>query len=158
MDVASITGAYQGLKAAKEILGVLFDAKVDAEAKARIVDALQKLGEAQDTLFALREELFTLQASNNELRQEIAEAKSWQVKADRYELAKTAGEAVVYKFKDQPEHFACPSCFNTKQIQILQTNRTLSGKYRCNGCKSEFPIEPQRRHEVQAIPQSSPWS
>lgn len=146
MDVASITGAYQGLKAAKDILGALFDAKVDAEAKPKILEALQKLGEAQDTLFALREELFSLQATNNQLRQEISDSKSWQAKAGQYELVKTTGGAVVYRFTGQPEHFACPSCFNSKQIQILQTNRTISGKYRCTGCTSEFPVDPHSSH------------
>ena len=144
MDMASITGAYQGLKAVKDILGAIFDAKVDAEVRTRITEALAKLGTAQDTLFELREELFTLQSKNNELRQEIADAKSWQSQADQYTLVKTAGGAVVYKFKGQPEHFACPSCFMKKEIQILQTNRTYSGKYRCTGCTSEFPVESQR--------------
>ena len=145
MDVATITSAYQGLKAAKEILGAAFDAKVDAEAKPKVLEALQKLGDAQDALFALREELFSLQEANNVLRQQIAESKSWQTKADEYELTKTRGEAVVYRFKGQPEHFACPSCFNAKAIHILQPNRTMSGKFRCTGCGSEFPVDPQQR-------------
>ena len=54
MDVATISGAYQGLKAAKEILAAAFEAKVDAEAKPRVLEALSKLGDAQDALFALR--------------------------------------------------------------------------------------------------------
>jgi len=158
MDVASITGAYQGLKTAKDILGVLFDAKVDAEAKPKILEALQKLGEAQDTLFALREELFSLQTSNNQLRQEIADFKAWKDTLALYELAKTSGGAVVYKFKGQPEHFACPSCFNSKQVHILQTSRTMSGKYRCTGCASDFPIEPQSHHTPEVIPSRTPWN
>lgn len=68
MDVATITGAYQGLKTAKEILGTVFEAKVDAEAKPKVLEALSKLGDAQDTLFALREELFSLQEENNALK------------------------------------------------------------------------------------------
>lgn len=150
MDVATITGAYQGLKAAKEILGAAFDAKVDAEAKPKVLEALQKLGDAQDTLFALREELFSLQTENNELKKQLSTFSSWKEKTEQYELTKTPGEAVVYRYKLQPEHYACPSCFNTQAIHILQSNRTSSGKYRCTGCNSEFPIEPQRRH-----PQSS---
>jgi len=158
MDVASIASAYQGLKAAKDILGVVFDAKVDAEAKPKVLEAMQKLGDAQDALFALREELFSLQEANNALRQEISESKSWQSKADQYELTKTAGEAVVYKFKGQPEHFACPSCFNTKAIHILQTNRTLSGKYRCTGCSSEFPVDPQKKANPIPISRGGTWT
>ena len=147
MDVATITGAYQGLKAAKEILGAAFEAKVDAEAKPKVLEALSKLGDAQDALFALREELFSLQEENNSLKKQIANAESWKEKADQYELVKTNGQAVVYKFKGQPEHYICPSCFNSKNIHILQSNRTMSGKYRCTGCESEFPIEPIQRHE-----------
>lgn len=141
MDIATITGAYQGLKAAKDIFTAVFEAKVDAEARPEILEALDKLGDAQDTLFAMREELFRLQESNSALKQQIAEAESWQVKADQYELTKTVGGAVVYRFKGEPEHYACPSCFNSKTIHILQTNRTLRGEYRCTGCSSEFPIE-----------------
>lgn len=157
MDVASITGAYQGLKAAKEILGAAFDAKVDAEAKPKVLEALHKLGEAQDILFALREELFSLQEANNALRKEIAESASWQSKADQYELTKTPGEAVVYKFNGRPEHFACPSCFNSKTIHILQTNRTMSGKYRCTGCGSEFPVEPQKKFAPIPVSRGGGW-
>jgi hypothetical protein len=158
MDIASVTGAYQGLKAAKEILTAVFDAKVDAEAKPRVLEALQKLGDAQDTLFTLREELFALQEANNALRKEIADSNAWDTRANQYELTKTSGEAVVYKFKGQPEHYACPSCFNTKQIHILQTNRTLSGKYRCTGCESEYPIEPQRKMPPLPPSNNSPWT
>ena len=141
MDIALITSAYDGLKATKEILGGLFDAKVDAEARKKITEAQAKLGEAQDILFKLREELFNLQTANNQLKQDLAESQSWQAKANNYELKKTIGDAVVYKFKGEPEHFACPSCYNSKQIQILQTKRSYSGHYGCPGCKSEYPIE-----------------
>jgi predicted RNA-binding Zn-ribbon protein involved in translation (DUF1610 family) len=158
MDVATITGAYQGLKAAKEILGAAFDAKVDAEAKPRVLEALQKLGDAQDALFALRDELFSLQEANNTLKQQLAESMSWKSKTDQYELTKTPGEAVVYKFKGHPEHFACPSCFNSKAIHILQPNRTMSGKYRCTGCGSEFPVDPQKRLPQMAPGQGGDWS
>lgn len=157
MDVATITGAYQGLKAAKEILGAAFDAKVDAEAKPRVLEALQKLGDAQDALFSLREELFALQQANNELRQQVVESESWQRKAEQYELTKTSGEAVVLRYKGSPEHYACPSCFNSKAVHILQPNRTLSGKYRCTGCGSEFPVEPQKKQAPIAYSKGSEW-
>jgi predicted RNA-binding Zn-ribbon protein involved in translation (DUF1610 family) len=158
MDLASIASAYQGLKSAKDILGVVFDAKVDAGAKEKISEALLKMGEAQDMLFALREELFRLQDSNNQLKNELAESQSWQRTANSYELAKTTGGAVVFKFKGEPEHFACPSCFNKKQVHILQTNRTMSGKYRCTGCTAEFPIEPQKAAPaVNPVPTHNHW-
>jgi hypothetical protein len=74
VDIASITAAYEGLKASKQILGTFFDAKVDAEAKPKILAALDQLGNAQDALFSLREELFKLQASSDQLRKELTDA------------------------------------------------------------------------------------
>ena len=157
MDIATVTGAYEGLKAAKDIISGLFDAKIDIEVKAKIIEVQNKLGEAQDTLFGLREELFKLQEANNNLNRALENAQSWQTKSDQYELTKTNGGAVVYIFKGQPEHFACPSCFNSKQVHILQTNRTISGKYRCTGCNSEFPIEQQKHVEVRYNPTQNRW-
>lgn len=148
MDIASVTGAYQGLKATKEILSALFDAKVDAESKAKIIEAQARLGEVQDTLFALREELFRLQDEGNQLRRQLADAESWNARLADYELVKTTGGAVVSRFKAQPEHYVCPSCTAKQELQILQTNRSWSGHYKCTGCGSEYPIEPQRELRI----------
>lgn len=156
MDVTTIASAYQSLKSAKELLTVVFEAKVDAEAKPKILEAQARLGEVQDTLFSLREQLFQLQEERNQLKSELAAAQAWQSKLDQYELTKTSGGAVVYRHKAEPVHFACPSCVNKQQIQILQDNRTISGKYRCTGCNSEFPIEP--RQQVDPIPIQHHWS
>jgi len=148
MDIATVTGAYQGLKATKEILSALFDAKIDAESKAKIIEAQARLGEVQDMLFALREELFRLQDEGNQLRRQLADAESWNARLADYELVKTAGGAVVYHFKAQPEHYVCPSCTSKQELHILQTNRSWSDNYKCTGCNSEYPIEPQREFRI----------
>lgn len=157
MDLASVGTAYQGLKVVKDIITGVFDAKVEAEAKPKILEALQRLGEAQDTLFSLREELFKLQTTNNELRQQLVDFQAWQQKAEPYDLWKTAGGAVVYRFRGDPEHFICPSCFDSKKIHILQDNRMASGKYRCPGCTTEFPVNPKSYPIPQARPTHGPW-
>jgi len=140
MDIAAITGAWQGIKAAKELVGGLIDAKADAEAKNRIYEAQAKLGNVQDALFSMREEMFALQDENKTLRAQIAEFGAWDAKAKEYELTTTQGGAVVYRFKGQPEHYACPSCFQSKQIHILQTTRKISGHFMCTGCDKAFPV------------------
>lgn len=145
MDLATITGAYQGIKATKDILSTLFEAKVYAEAKPKILEAQAHLGEIQDTLFALREELFRLQEERGQLQKQLTDIQGWQKLMEQYELAKTSGGAIVYRFKGQPEHYACPSCFNKHEVHILQDNRAMSGKYRCTGCGVEFPINPFQR-------------
>ncbi|MGD9983743.1 MAG: hypothetical protein AB7S51_06250 [Porticoccaceae bacterium] len=142
MDPISLAGAYQGLKAAKDILTILFDAKVDAEAKPKILEAQGKLGEVQDALFVLRERLSELQQDRDDLKAKLANAGAWQTHADLYELTTTPGTAVVYKYKGQPDHFACPSCFNKREVHILQDNKGMAGTYRCTGCSANYPVKP----------------
>jgi DNA repair exonuclease SbcCD ATPase subunit len=151
MDAISLAGAYQGLKAAKDILTTLFDAKVDAEAKHKILEAQGKLGEVQDALFVLRERLSELQQERDELKGRLSNAEAWQTQADQYELTTTPGTAVVYKYKGQPDHFACPSCFNKHEVHILQDNKLMRGTYRCTGCEANYPVKPPSQINPAAI-------
>ncbi|HBT96540.1 MAG TPA: hypothetical protein DEB25_02280 [Desulfobulbaceae bacterium] len=147
MDVpAIVTVASQSLGAARDILTTLFEAKVDEQAKLKIQKAQRMLGEVQDALFQLREQNSKLQQERENLRAKLAEAETWQTKADKYELAQTPGDSVVYKYKEQPEHFACPSCFNKREIQILQDgNKEYSGTYHCPGCKMSYQVKIPKR-------------
>ena len=145
MDMSTITAAYEGLKVGKSLLQGLFDIKIEAEAKQRVGEVMSKLGDAQDALFSMREELFTLQTENKKLRDQVAESENWNEILSQYELVKSSGGAVVFKFKGEPGHYACPSCISVKSIQILQDNRTMSGKYRCVKCGAEYPINPAQK-------------
>ncbi len=147
MDIATITAAYEGLRAGKEILTSVYNSKVSADAKEKIDIVMSNLGKTQDTLFSMREELFRLQTANEELKKKIAETDSWDNKLKEYTLTKTSGGAIVYIFNGTPEHYICPSCASNKTIQILQDNRTYSGKFRCVNCNAEYPINP---HQTQA--------
>ncbi|WP_022951962.1 hypothetical protein [Leucothrix mucor] len=144
MDFSSITAAYEGLKTGKAILQSIYDMKIEAETKERVDEVMSKLGEAQDTLFVMREELFRLQTKNAELMTSISQADDWEKRISQYLLAETSGGAVVYKYSGTPEHYACPSCAGKRVIEILQDNRTASGKFRCVGCDAQFPINPKR--------------
>jgi hypothetical protein len=145
MDPISFAGAYEGLKAAKSLLGIAIDAKVDAESKSRIMEAQGKLGDVQDTLFTLRERLSELQQERDSLRSELSAERDWLSKAGQYELAATLGTAVVYKFKGEPDHLACPSCFNKREVHILQLDSDFFGTYKCTGRGSSFPIKQTKR-------------
>ena len=147
MDIASITSAYSGLKIAKDIFIGFADLKIEAESIGKINEAVKKVGDAQDALFQLREELFRLQEENNSLKSTIGEFNSWEDKLAEYELVKTVGEAVVYKFKTEPEHYICPSCVSKKSIQILQDNKTRGGTYRCISCDGNYPINKEEEFE-----------
>ena len=157
MDISAIAGAYEGLKAAKDLLGVAFNAKVDSEAKAKILEAQQQLAQIQDALFTAREQLFALQTERDDLRRTLDDSDKWEKRLDQYELKRTAGGAVVLESKSEPKHYVCPSCVNKRELHILQTNRTFSGKYRCTGCSSEYPVEPRQEANFDPPPMESPW-
>lgn len=142
MEITSISAAYTALKAVKEVITGLSDLTRETETIGRINDAVKTVSDTQDTLFQLREDLFRLQEENNKLRKEIEEYQSWDKKLNNYELVKTEGKAVVYKSKEEPEHYICPSCAAKRSLEILQDNRAMSGKFRCIGCKGEYPINP----------------
>ncbi|MDH5259379.1 MAG: hypothetical protein OEX07_15295 [Gammaproteobacteria bacterium] len=145
IDMTTISAAYSGLKVAKDVFTGITELKIETESRDKINEAVKKVGDAQDTLFQLREELFRLQEENNNLRKEISEIESWDKKLLNYELVKTGGNAVVYKSKTDPEHYICPSCVSKHTIEILQDNRTMSGKFRCIGCEGEYPVNPKEK-------------
>jgi hypothetical protein len=158
IDAAAISGAYAGLKAAKDLLKGAFDAKVDAEVKTKVYEAMERLGDSLDTLYAMRGDMFDLQTEIQKLKRELADAQAWDAKAATYSLASSPGGAIAYKFNGEPAHWACTNCFAKREVQPLQTNRTMSGKYRCVSCTAEFPIELQRQ-PAQAMAQTrTPWS
>ena len=145
MDIASIGAAYEGLKVGKDILKSLYDSKVDAAAKGKIDSVMDKFGQAQDTLFSIREELFRLQSENNELKRNLADIDKWEQKSQQYKLVVTSGSAVVYEFQGEPKHYACPSCMESRLINILQNNRNLAGTYTCCSCAAKYPIDPVKQ-------------
>ncbi len=144
MDLGDISAAYNGLKMGKDLLKSMLDSKIEAQARQRVNEVLEKLGQAQDTLFSMREALFRLQSDNESLRRQVEQADDWKSVIDQYELVETSGKAVVYKSKNKPFHYLCPSCAENKQRQILQDNRTYSGKFTCVACQAKYPIKPSK--------------
>ena len=157
MDISMISTAYEGLKAGKNILKDLYDIKVEADAKERIDAVMSKLGDAQDALFSMREELFRLQAENVELKGKVNDANIWNDKISQYELVTTDGGAVVYSFKGTPNHYICPSCKSKKLIEILQDDKVLSGKFSRPGCNAKFPIKTRKESGGIAVGTVSRW-
>jgi regulator of replication initiation timing len=141
MDIAS---AYTAVNFIKDSLKAVLDIRIEAAAKKRINEILEKIGPIQDTLFDLREELFRLQTENTQLKEKLKENEDWERKLAEYQLTETAGGAVVYQFKGELKHYICPSCLNKKEIHILQDTRTMGGGFNCPGCNKLFRIKQTR--------------
>jgi hypothetical protein len=138
IDLASIQAAMSGIGVARTALTTAFELTVDNKVRGPINDALTKLGAIQDTLYTLREENLTLQAENDRLKREAAARDEWSARFGQYDLISTNGGAIVYSFKGQPQHFACPRCVNDRRIEILQDKQTASGLFKCPGCQTDF--------------------
>ena len=151
MDIGAISGAYTGIKVVKDSISGLLSARIEAAAKEKINEALDKLGSVQDTLFYFREELARLQTENAQLKDKLKDKEAWEVRLAEYQLEKTAGGAVVYSFKGEPKHYACPSCVTKREIQILQDRRVSSGIFACPGCGKTFPVRPSQGPELRAL-------
>ena len=143
---AEIKGALDSVKVMSDIL----EASKDLKNFNAIASALSKVNaqlmSATAVALASQEKQTTLASRVSELENQLREFENWEARFGAYELTKTAGGAVVYEFKGEPKHFACPSCVEKRQIQILQDNRTMTGKFRCTACAAEFPINPHQGH------------
>jgi predicted RNA-binding Zn-ribbon protein involved in translation (DUF1610 family) len=140
--VTTISTAYSALKKAKDGFSSYVDGKAEAKANAKVTEAMKSLGEALDSLFYVREELFRLQDENRVLKEQLSSKESWNKKLSDYKLVKTTGGATVYESTQEPKHFACPNCIEHQEIQILQSGRNMAGTYNCPGCKTSFPVDP----------------
>src|SRR5262249_23659680 len=139
---------YNGLKFIKDSLEVTLGYKIENESREKINAALKQIWTVQDTLFKIREDMFRLQAENEQLRQQLKAKEDWENQKSQYQLEQTAGGAVVWVSTGAPKHYACPSCFSKATIQILQDRRVMAGVFDCPGCKVAYPINPYQETET----------
>lgn len=153
MDLTSIGAAYTGLKFAKDTFQVVLGYKIESDTRAKIADAMEKLGGAQDTLFELREELSRLQTDNERVHKDLKARDDWDVRKVQYPLQRTVGGAIVHASSFEPKHFACPACFERREVQILQSRGGSMGFFDCSGCKASYRVGPR-----ESIPLEGPGS
>jgi hypothetical protein len=146
MPPVEIGMAISGLKAAREMLTAVVDGKNEIATMDRVLEAIRKLGDAQDNLYELREELLSKQEEVAELKQQLADRGRWEKEAARYHLVKTEGGATVWESPEPVHHHACPACFAKHSLSILQDRRTFDGSFTCPepSCKATFLIKAPR--------------
>ncbi len=140
MDMSALTGVFTGLNYARGVFQGLRKAKVALETHAQIDEALEKLGQAQATMFEMQAELFRFQQTNEDLRAQLNARDDWDARLAKYRLAATPGGATVFEHTGAPAHYACTSCVNERKIQILQDQRVESGIYGGPSCEAVYPI------------------
>lgn len=146
MPPIEIGMAISGLKAAREMLTAVVDGKNEIATMDRVLDAIRKLGDAQDNLYQLREELLSKQGEVADLKQQLDDRGRWEKEAARYHLVKAPGGATVWEAPDPVYHYACPACFGKQRISILQDQRRYEGSFACPepSCKATYFIKEPR--------------
>jgi NAD-dependent SIR2 family protein deacetylase len=128
----------------RDSMSLALNAKIDEEARAKIHAAMDQITQLQDGLFHTQQQLLTLQQKNESLRKELAAMSAWEDRAAQYQLVQSPGRAVVYHFSGQPEHYACPTCFENQRISPLQDMKQPNGVFWCAYCDKNFPVDPVR--------------
>lgn len=143
MDVPSIGAAIASVKALKDILQSAATLTIDSAIVDRINEARHRVADALSALLDAQEERIRLLNENQELLGQIRSHEDWEKKKAGYQLQQTAGGAVVYaSVATSPTHYACPSCIERHEIQILQDIGGSS--FECPGCKVYYSIKPMR--------------
>lgn len=143
MIEAAGIGGFEALRLVKSGLKGLLDKKIDSEVQEAIRGVLQQLDAAQENAFELREERIRLADENRGLKEQIREFENWEARAKGYVLTQTEGGATVYASEGPPPHYACPSCFERRNLEVLQNRRVVAGIFDCPGCKTEFRCNPK---------------
>ncbi len=72
------------------------------------MNTLVSVGNLQDALFEIRNELFELQTERGSLKKELEQRDNWDKKISEYKLIKTSGGGMVYAYQGEPRHCICP--------------------------------------------------
>lgn len=150
--------ALSGFKAAREMLTAVVDGKNEIATMDRVLSAIRKLGEAQDIMYELREELLRKQEEVAALKGQLDEREKWEQEAAKYYLVKAEGGATVWESSVPLYHYACPACYAKQRISILQDRRTHDGSYACpdSECKASYLVKPQKRTDSPK-PRAADW-
>jgi hypothetical protein len=143
-----VVAATASAKALIDLVRAAVDLKTRTDISSAIAAVQDSLLAAQGTALAAMEKNTELAGQVAQLRDELARVRSWAARVESYELLTAQGGAVVYQSTQGVRHFACPSCFERQQIQILQDMHLQSGDFECPGCRVRFSINPTRYRNI----------
>lgn len=156
IDIAAITGAFDGIKGAVQILEGAVARRDQAKIDAALADIAPKLLEAYTAAFQLQAEHSALLRKVGDLEGEIMRLKDWNTDKARYEL-KEAGynKVLVYAPKEfmrgtEPDHRLCATCYQNGVKSILQPETRMPGRDEflfCRLCGSDLCTQGDRRAE-----------
>ena len=136
--MSELAGALTSTKAIVEMLRGAATLIKDVDIKMAVFDAVSKAVEVQTELLQANEEI-------SSLRQQINDLNDWKERSAKYKLVKIEGAVIYQSETGDPEHFACPNCFEKlHQIHPLQFTDGSFGSHECSGCQRPYPLQSKR--------------
>ena len=140
MDITTLTGAQQGIKALFGLAKLATSAAVDHVVKDKLIEIQEGILDAQGRLGDAVAERLDLLHENAELREKVRSFEASKAALDEYALEELAPGAFVYRAKlggtHSLAHHACPTCYSAGRVMILQSNKTgsVQVRHQCAAC------------------------
>lgn len=145
MTPVEIGEAYAGIKTAAEYVKSLMKLNNDVKVNQVAIKLQQAILDLQFTLSEIQSKYQDLAEVKRETEQKLLAYEKWESEASRYELKEVASGIFVYSLKpsdakDEPLHWLCPNCFQTREKSILGKSAVDYLQYKCVRCT--FKITP----------------
>ena len=150
VDMSSIAALAGALKTAAEITKTAVEIRDGTKLQGKIIELQSVILSAQSSALGAQQDQFELIEEVRKLKQTLAEYRSWDKEAEKYELTQIDHNSFAYMKKnvdgdDTPQVWLCTNCFEDKVKSILQYKGRTAGDrshsyYECPRCKSLLNI------------------
>src|SRR5271157_3931640 len=138
MMITEISAAFGTVKTSVDLLKTLFKVTRDEDVRNAVFEIQNELLSLQDRLFAANARFEEQVAKVECLQKQLDERDKWDEVASKYALFHPAQGMSVYRNRSDMQIWACPNCFESRQISILNRPSVETENYVCHACKFEI--------------------
>lgn len=147
-EFTALSAAHTSLKALGEIVTVALSATVDNKVKQKLIEVQAAVLASQQQLVNALAQCSQLLEETQSLRQRLKESEDRSAALANYEMVPLDDGQRVYRYKGEADgtvaHEACPNCYQSRTISILQSRRTTRNRrlYSCAACSFRLTVGP----------------
>jgi hypothetical protein len=142
--LAEITAALTTATSASKLLASLREILKDPKSREEILKIQGIISDLQTKMFDVHAKYAELLASKDEIAAKLKTYESWDATASDYYLYEISPGSFVQCYgphpshhSNQPNHYACPNCFEDHKRSVLQGINIAARIYKCPKCDFE---------------------